>query len=164
MIKLFFFVFITIFVLAGCNKPDPNPHLSDYIYSDIHSKLTEAEKLKSTHTTNYEEFKSKILAADRQSREYNMLTKKSFAAKWEADKTQQKIDYFRMLLFERERYVRQSYMKAFSMGVKWDNSEELRQYKKSAQWESKLSQAAKAIKEAKKNNNSSDGKASNQSR
>lgn len=138
-------------LLFGCNKPDPNPHLTDFIYQDIQKKLSGAESLKSTHESNYNDFLSKLKNMDRQSREYWLLSKKSYAAKWEAEKAQQKIDYYKMLLFEREKYVRQSYLKAFTKGEKWDSSEELQLYKKSAQWENSLTLSSKKEKDNRTN-------------
>lgn len=148
---------IFLFLISGCNKPDPNPHLADYIYQDIQRKLTDTEKLKSTHETNYEELSSKSKSTDKQTREYRVLLQKAYAAKWEIEKTQQKINYFKMLLFEREKYVKKSYIKAFSAGEKWDNSEELRLYKKSSHWEYSISQASKTQKDTKSTQNNGGG-------
>jgi hypothetical protein len=149
MTNLMASLLIFIFLLSGCNKPDPNPHLSDYIYKDIQNKLTEAEKLKATHVQNFEEFQTKLISVDRQSREYSILKRKSFAAKWESEKIQQKIDYYKILVSERENYVKKLYLKYFLKGETWDNSEELRLYKRSADWEFRLLQATKRTKDKK---------------
>lgn len=156
MINLIRLFSILVLILSGCTKPDPNPHLSDYIYKDIQKKLSNAEQIKGTHQQNYEDFLGKIKSSDPQSREHWLLSNKSFAAKWEAKKAQQKVDYFKMLLFDRERYVRNFYIKAFSKNETWDNSEELKLYKKSAQWEYSLTRASKAANEKKANAKPSD--------
>jgi hypothetical protein len=148
MIHLFIKTFFFILFLIGCSKPNPNPHLTDYIYQNINEKLAESEKIKDTYKTNYEDLIGKLKNIDQQSREHWLLYNKSFRAKWETEKAQQKIDYYKMLLFEREKFVRESYLKAFSKGEKWDNTEEVKKYKNSANWEDSLSKQFKTKKNA----------------
>lgn len=136
-------IILLILFALGCNKPNPNPHLADFIYQDLQNQMAEAEKLRMAHETNANEFKSKIGIVDRQSREYGVLNKKFFAAKWEEEKMSQKITYLKLLILEREKHVRTEYLEAFSNGETWDNSNEIDNYKKSRAWDLKISRNSK---------------------
>lgn len=140
---LFCLPILFVVFFAGCTKPDPNPHLADYIYQDIQRKLGEVEKAKATHLSNIDDLASKIKNENEQSIDRKILIRKQFIAKWEAEKAEQKINYYKMLLAEREKHVRESYLKSFSKGEKWDNSEEINKYKRSAKWEVDLIRAEK---------------------
>jgi hypothetical protein len=152
MYKFLSILFLIGLLASGCKKPDPNPQLTDYIYQDIQRKLSDSEKLKEAHETNYSDFLSKSKSTDLQSREHKALIQKAYTAKWATEKTQQKINYYKMLLLEREKFVKRSYLKSFSKDEKWDNSDELRLYKKSAKWEQKLSIFSSAPKDLKGSN------------
>lgn len=124
-------LFALSLILFGCTKPDPNPHLSDYIYQDLKSKLAEAEALKTTQQSALSDFQKKLADEDKQSIQLKILRRKVEGSTWDIMKTEQQINYLKMKIFDREKFVRESYIEAFKKGEKWDNTNEVNEYKKS---------------------------------
>lgn len=130
--------FALILLLTSCTKPDPNPHLGDYIYQDLKGKLAEQETLKGNQSSAFTDLSHKLADEDSQSIQLKILRHKVNVAKWEIQKTEQKINYLKMKIFDREKFVREHYIESFKKGEKWDNASEVADYKKVEQWEKKL--------------------------
>lgn len=123
------FLFIFLGLLSGCEKPDPAPHLSDYIYQDISAKLSEATADVAASKSNIADLEKQLQSADKLSSDIKKLRQKLKAAKAMALKAEQMVLFYKMRLLSRESYVKERYLEAYMEGKKWDSSEETERYK-----------------------------------
>lgn len=123
------FLFIFFALLSGCEKPDPAPHLSDYIYQDISSKLGRANTDAAASASTIADLEKQIQTADRLSSDIKKLRAKLKAAKGLQSKADQMVLFYKMRLLSREAYVKERYLESYKQGKKWDSSEETEKYK-----------------------------------
>ncbi len=145
LIEMVFFVFsflsdsinlslttiVLIAFLISCKKPDADPQTKDYIYIDLKQKLADKEALKITNSTALHDLEMKLADEDSQSIQKKVLRRKISIAKWEIAKIDQIINYYKIKIVEREKFVRKRYISSFEKDETWNNSEEIERYKKS---------------------------------
>lgn len=119
------------FLLFGCNKPDPNPQLNDYIYQSLKSDLAAAEQSLNELKSGLSDLQAKLPSLDIQTAEVKLLRAKIDRAQAEVKKQEQRITYLKLRVLSREEYVREKSLEAFNKDQVWDNSEELSRYKSS---------------------------------
>lgn len=140
IISITLIIFLTI---VGCRKPQPDPHLNDFIYLNLKQELVATESLLNEKKTQYSEYKDKIEQADIQSSGVKVARAKAEASLNEIRKLEQKVLYWKMKLISREEAVRNSYLESFNKGLEWSNAEEVDRYKKTIDRASKRKPASK---------------------
>lgn len=143
IMRIFVLLLITI-GLFGCNKPNPNPELSDEIYQDLQSQGAEVKKEAEGEKKKLEGYKKDVEKAVPQSGEIKHAQKRFFESEMRVQKLEQLAKYYELKAEERKRYTKTEYLKAFKAGKPWPTEGELaayKQYKTSSQvppgWDSR---------------------------
>jgi hypothetical protein len=141
--RIFVLLLITI-GLFGCNKPNPNPELSDDIYQDLQSQGAEVKKEAESEKKKLEGFKKDVEKAVPQTGEIKHAQKRYFESEMRVQKLEQLAKYYELKAEERKRYTKTEYLKAFKAGKPWPTEDEIlayKQYKISSQvspgWDSR---------------------------
>ncbi len=118
-----------LLIVAGCDKPNPNPELSDPIYMDIQKQLRASQAQLTAETKTLQEAKSELLRVVPQTGQIKFAQKRVYDAQAYLLKTQQQVQYFEIRLKSRFDYSRTSYHKAYQKKKEWPDPGEYKDYK-----------------------------------
>lgn len=127
MNKLFYLLFLSIFV--ACSQPEPKPELRDPIYQDYVEQKGIFEKSLIEVEAQMKEHEKSLKEAIPQTGQNKWATKRYWEAKNNYDKLKQQIEYFNVKILERAKYVRRNYIDKFQKGETWENKAEFEEYK-----------------------------------
>lgn len=123
VMRLLFFIQFALFA-TGCNKPIPNPEMSDPIYLDIQARIAAA-------TTNVADFevllKEKavdIQIATPQTSQLKWAHKRYYATEAVLAKAKQDLMYWKIKSATRQQEARRKYLKFFYAQKQWPDQEE----------------------------------------
>lgn len=116
------------FLIAACNKPDPNPELRDNIYHELNNQLAEV-----THALEAEE---KTLAGHEaslkevvpQTGQIKFAQKRVFESQAKVDKMKQEKAWLELRVKERLQETKKTYFKAFKAGKDWPDPKEFEEF------------------------------------
>lgn len=124
----FLWILALFLLIAGCEKPIPNPESIDPIYSDLNSQLSAANSelvdAKSDLASAHEDLKK----AKPQTGERNRALKAIETAEHRITKIQQNIDFLEIRKEKRLEFDRKAYLKAFREKKPWPDKEEWAEY------------------------------------
>ncbi|MGZ3796212.1 MAG: hypothetical protein ACXWRE_00610 [Pseudobdellovibrionaceae bacterium] len=123
---LFYFFILGLF---GCNKPNPNPELTDQIFQDLQSQTQNTQREIDTEKKKLEELKKELNAVTPQTGMLKHLQKKYFESEVKIQKLEQLRKYYEIKSESRRIYTKGEYLKAFQTGKPWPTQEELTSYK-----------------------------------
>jgi hypothetical protein len=115
--------------LFGCNKPSPNPELTDEIYQDLQNQVGETKKEAESEKKKLDGFKKDLEKAKPQTGEIKYAQKRYFESELRVQKLEQLLKYYELKAEDRKRYTRIEYLKAFKSGKTWPTEEEIAAYK-----------------------------------
>jgi hypothetical protein len=127
---ILFILTVVIGSLLGCTKPNPNPHLGDFIYSEFQTELGIAETKLAERQKERDDFLTKMKNPQVTDLERKSLHFKADYAMKHIRKLEQQIKYWKLKLLSREESVRHSYLNSFNEGKVYDNSDEISRYQK----------------------------------
>lgn len=130
---------ILIFLVTGCNKPDPNPQLQDPIYNDLKQTVNALEGLVQAEEKSLEGFEKELSEVIPQTGQIKYAQKRVQETKERLGRLRQEKTYYELKTEAQERISKKSYTKAFQKGEKWPNPRD---------WE--VYQAEKRLRTAKK--------------
>lgn len=117
-----------LFIL-GCEKPDPNPHLKDPIYSDILSEITAHQSSIEAEKKQLEEHQKAAKEAKPQTGQIKFAEKRVWDSKERLAKLNQMLRYWQSRQISREIEAKESYQKAWDAKKPWPEPEEFERYK-----------------------------------
>ncbi|MBC7372331.1 MAG: hypothetical protein H7326_12235 [Bdellovibrionaceae bacterium] len=120
---------VLYFMVMACNKPNPNPELSDEIYSDLSSNAEAAKKDVESEKKKLEGFKKDLGAVVPQSGKIKYAQKRFFESGANLARLEQQAKFFELKAQARLKYTKLEYLKAFKDGKPWPTPEELESYK-----------------------------------
>lgn len=120
---------LTIAVLFGCNKPNPNPELADPIYSDLQNRAQDSQKELDSEKKKLDGFKKELDAVKPQTGEIKYAQKRYFESEAKVQRLEQEVKYYELKAQSRKRFAKQEYMKAFIAGKTWPVPDEAEAYK-----------------------------------
>lgn len=122
-------LFIVLFGLSACNKPNPNPELADPIYLDLQQQAQNAKKDLEAELKKLEGLKKDLDAAIPQTGAIKYAQKHYFESEARVSRLQQEFKYFELKAASRKIHGNKEYTKAFKEGKSWPDSEEVEAYK-----------------------------------
>jgi hypothetical protein len=114
-------LFFAIFLLAACEKPNPNPELSDAIYSDLTARAETANKSVEAERKKLEGFKKDLENAKPQSGDTKVAQKRYFETEKKIAEQTQQAHFLELHAETRKKYVRIAYTKGFNEKKPWDS-------------------------------------------
>jgi hypothetical protein len=138
------FLLLIPFLIAACNKPDPNPELRDEIYHELNNQLAAATHALSEEEKNLEGFQSKLKEVTPQTGQIKFAQKRVFDSENKIDHLKQEKAWLELRISERLADTKKNYMKAFKAGKDWPDPKEYEEFvattklrKAKREWDSK---------------------------
>ena len=122
-------LFVLIFTIVACNKPNPNPELADEIYSDLKSSAEASEKDVESEKKKLEAAKKELEAVVPQTGEIKYAQKRFFESEAKLQRLEQVQKYYALKAEARLKYTKLEYLKAFKAGKPWPTEEEIESYR-----------------------------------
>jgi hypothetical protein len=121
-------IITTLFVLAACNKPDPNPENKDPIYSDINARLATVTSALNAEIKTLEGNQKELSAVAPQTGQIKYAQKRVFESQAKIDRLTQEKQYLELKAKARMKASRVSYKKAFEKKEPWPDPAEFSAY------------------------------------
>lgn len=123
-------ILFPIFLLFsfGCQKPDPNPELSDKIYSDMKAELANAEVQIAELEKKRDEMEKDMKNARPQTGDYKRAQKYYFQYLNSLNKYKQQVLYWKIRIAQRKSFTQAEYLKAFEKKQPWPDPKEYDAY------------------------------------
>jgi hypothetical protein len=126
--QIIFMSILTILILAGCERPQKDPHLSDPVF--LHYKKVEAELLKEKETLagDLSKLNTRLTQLEAGSNERQPLLEEYFQKQRAAKKLTESLTYLQMKISERKIADGIAYMAAFEQKRPWPDPEEVKKF------------------------------------
>lgn len=117
-------------ICFSCNRRDPNPELSDAIYSDLNTELDIAQKNLLAETTQNTKVAADVAAVVPQTGQQKYAKKRYFESVNSLDLYKQQVKYFEISLELRKREARARYLESLTPhGRAWPDAKEIEDYR-----------------------------------
>jgi len=117
-----------LFVLAACNKPDPNPENKDPIYSDLNARLAKVSGELNAEIKTLEGHKKEMAEVTPQTGQIKYAQKRIFESQAKITRLEQEKQYLELKAAARLKATRTSYKKAFEKKEPWPDPVEFETY------------------------------------
>lgn len=125
-----FLTLFCLFLLAACNKRDPNPELSDVVYLDLRTELEIAQKNLADEEAQNIKVKEDLDLVTPQTGQYKFAQKRYFESLNNLDLYKQQVKYFEISLELRKHEAKVRYLESLTKnGRPWPDSKEIEDYK-----------------------------------
>ncbi len=121
-------VFISFFLILGCERPETEPEKFDPIYSDLLKQSAEVKTQIATAEKELEGFKAEFEAVEPQTGKIKYATKRVNETRAKLDKLIQMQFYWDLKAKSRVRWDRENYLVAFKSKAPWPPPEEYKTY------------------------------------
>jgi hypothetical protein len=121
-------LFLLLFGLWGCEKPNPTPELTDGIYSDLNSRAEAVQKSVESERKKLEGFKKDLEKAKPNTGDTAVAQKRYFETERKIASLEQEAHYLELHADSRRVFVRKSYIQAFNAKKPWNNDTEVESY------------------------------------
>lgn len=119
---------LSMHILLGCNKPEPNPELRDPIYQDLVAQLAATQKSIGDADKAYKDKLAELSKAKPQTGQFKYIQGQAFQAEHAFELLKQQEKYWKIRISERKRLSRMQYLKAFKKKEPWPSPEEFKEY------------------------------------
>ncbi len=123
-------IILTSFFLLGCEKPNPNPELSDPIYLDLKAQTEELSKALEAEKKGLEEHLINLSKVVPQTGQIKYAQKRVSEAREKVQKIEQELRWFEVRTESRKNFSKKSYMSAWRKKETWPDPKEFEEYKK----------------------------------
>ncbi len=121
-------VVILLFLLASCNKPDPNPELKDPIYQDLLKRVKEMEGQIAEETKTLEEHKGALAKVVPQTGQNKYAQKRVFDSENKLEHLKQLKKYLEIATESRKAKDALDYTRSMNKGEPWPDPAEFKDY------------------------------------
>lgn len=126
-LRLLFIIQISL-IISGCNKPIPNPEMSDPIYLDIQAKIAAATTNVADFEALLKEKSADIDNATPQTSQLKWAHKRYYATEAVLAKAKQDLMYWKIKSATRQQEARRKYLKIFYEHKPWPDLEEFEEW------------------------------------
>lgn len=120
----------SVLFLFGCEKPNPNPELSDPIYLDLKTQTEELSKAVESEKKGLQEHLDNLKKAVPQTGQIKFAQKRVNDAKEKIQKLEQEYRWFEVRTESRKSFAKKEYMSAWRKKQPWPDPKEFEEYKK----------------------------------
>lgn len=123
------FLLLVPFLIAACNKPDPNPENRDEIYQELNKQIAEITHAIDAEEKQLVEHKKNLSEVVPQTGQIKFAQKRVFDSQAKIDKMKQQKNWLEIRTKERLKETRKGYLKAFKANEPWPDPKEFEEYK-----------------------------------
>lgn len=131
----YFILLIFCLFSWGCKSQNPNPELTDPIYTDLEKDKKDYDSRVQAETKQLEEFQQALRDVKPQTGQIKYAQKRVSESMAKLEKTKQIRQYIEIRIETRKRLAREQYAKAFAEGREWPDPKEYENYKKQRELE-----------------------------
>lgn len=128
MHKHFILIILTVFLLAGCEKPNPHPEALDPIMADIESELKATDSTIKSTEKELEGFQLEEKKVQPQTGQNKYAQKRIYETTARLDKLKQMLQYWELRRESRLKEARRLYMIAYKAKQPWPDPNEFKEY------------------------------------